>query len=115
VLLRVGSDGERRHVDYLLANTDVSLSDEHASVVDGLGESLLEDLGLQTTLHQSLRGQLKNIIQSVLLIGHKTVTLQAADKGGGLKQALGVLAVQGKEGTSSLQKFEKYGRGGKSK
>jgi hypothetical protein len=36
----------------LLANTDVSLTDEDTSVVDGFGETRLEDLGLETSLHE---------------------------------------------------------------
>ena len=70
MLLGIKSNSERRNIDNLLSNTDVSLSDEHTGVVDGGGKTLLDDLGLKTTLHESLRGKLKDVIKSVLLVGH---------------------------------------------
>ena len=38
----------------LLSDTDVSLSDEDSGVVDGLGESELEGLGLESSLKEIL-------------------------------------------------------------
>ena len=46
VLLGVHAHEERRHVHHLLAHSDVALLDEHARVVDGLGQAELEDLCL---------------------------------------------------------------------
>lgn len=54
VLLRVEADDERGDVDDLLADADVSLADEDAGVVDRLGETGLEDLGLQPALEEVL-------------------------------------------------------------
>ena len=44
VLLRLESDDEGRDVDHLFPDSDVSLTDENTSVMDGLGQSQLEDL-----------------------------------------------------------------------
>jgi len=52
VLLRVKAHDERRDVDDLLAHSDVSLSDEDASVVDALGQPQLEDLRLEAALKE---------------------------------------------------------------
>ena len=102
MLLGVGSDQEGRHVHDLLADADVSLSDEDASVVDGLSKVKLENLGLKSALHENLCGQLKDVIEGVLLVGQEAVSLQAADKRRGLEQALGVLAVAHEKGSGSL-------------
>jgi len=102
VLLGVGSDQEGRNVHDLLADADVSLSDKDASVVDGLGKVKLENLGLKSALHENLCGQLKDVIQGVLVLGKEAVSLQAADKGRGLEKALGVLSVAHEKGSGSL-------------
>ena len=44
VLLRLESDDEGRDVDHLFPDSDVSLTDENTSVMDGLGQSQLENL-----------------------------------------------------------------------
>jgi hypothetical protein len=62
-------------------------------VVDGLCKPLLENLSLQPTLHQSLRGELEDIIEGVLLVSHETVALQAADKRRSFEKSLGVLVL----------------------
>lgn len=51
VLLRAHSDQEAGNVDELLADSDVSLSDEDSSVVDRVGELSLGDEGLESSLH----------------------------------------------------------------
>lgn len=42
---------------------DVSLADEHAGVVDRLGKTQLEDLGLQTALQEVLNLQAEHVIE----------------------------------------------------
>ncbi len=49
----------------------MSLADEHPRVVDGLSESELEDLGLQTSLQEILQPQAQHVIELHLaLIQH---------------------------------------------
>ena len=102
VLLSINAYKEGRNVDELLSNADVSLLDEDASVVDGLGQSLLEDLGLQAALEELLGGQLEDVIQLLLLLVKKTVTRHTAKKSLSLEKSLWVLRVKGEEDTSGL-------------
>lgn len=103
VLLGVGADQERRNVHQLLANADVTLTNEDASVMDRLGQVELENLGLEASLHEDLRGELQDIIKRVLFVSEDTVSLQAADQRGSLEKALGVLSVQSQQSSGSLQ------------
>lgn len=103
VLLGLESNHERGNVDNLLADSDVSLGDEHSGVVDGLGEAELEDLGLQSSLEEILGGQSKHVIELHLVLGKNTESNQPSDKGVTLEKTLGVLLVSGKQlsGSSS--------------
>jgi len=47
----------------LLSDADVSLSDEDSGVVDGLGESELEDLRLESSLKEILDLETKDVIK----------------------------------------------------
>lgn len=88
----------------------MSLSNQNTGVVDGLGKTELQNLSLKTTLHETLSGKLKNIIERVLLLGHKTESLQTADERRSLEEALGVLGIKGEKSTGSLTKIESYDR-----
>jgi hypothetical protein len=128
VLLRVNADKEGGGVHQLLADAVVSqntrtrsgqhlcqrlqtkhshspnvpLSDEHASVVDGLGEASLEDLSLKAALHQSLGGELQHVIERLLVLAEQARADHAAQESITLKDAPGVLRLEGQELTSSL-------------
>merc|ERR1719197_1279737 len=58
---------ERGDVNHLLSNSDMSLSDENTSMMNGLGFVLLEDNGLQSTLHELFKSQTKNEIKFSLI------------------------------------------------
>lgn len=45
---------------------DVSVSDQNTSVVDGLGQTNLEDLGLKSALKEILDLKTKDVIELVL-------------------------------------------------
>jgi hypothetical protein len=83
----------------------VALFDEDTSMMDALGESLLVDLGLETSLQEFLGGELKDEIKFELIIGQEPVTAHATEKGGSLEDALGILGVQGQEGAGSLSQL----------
>lgn len=131
VHLAVGSDQERRDVDDLLANSarqekreaiasemmlarrtsgereekdipDVSLPDEHAGVVDRSGEAELEDRGLEATLEEVLGGEREDVVELGLGLLENAVSVEAAQEGSTLEEALGVLLVEREELTSSL-------------
>lgn len=71
-------------------------------MVDGLGQTLLEHHGLQTALQEVVGLQGQSIIQLVLGLVQETVLVQAAHQGLALKDALGVLLVQGQQGAGSI-------------
>jgi hypothetical protein len=51
-------DIEGRYVNELASNANVALPDQDTSMMDGLGQTLLVNLGLETTFQQLLSAQL---------------------------------------------------------
>lgn len=101
MLLGVQSNHERRNVDNLLADSDVSLGDQDSGVVDGSGQAQLEDLGLQSSLQEVLDSQGQHVIQLQLVLGQDTNSHQSSDQSVTLEQSLGVLLISGQQVTSS--------------
>lgn len=97
MLLGVESDNERRNVDDLLANSDVPLPDENTSVVDGLGETELEHLGLQTPLEEILSLEGQDVIETHASVVEHTNSNKTTDQSVTLEESLGVLVVELKE------------------
>ena len=102
VLLRVHVNHEGGGVHDLATDANVSLSDQDASVVDRLGKTELEHLGLKSAVHQLGGAQLQNVVELLLLLGDQSQTSHAADDGSSLEDSAGVLLVQSEELTSSL-------------
>ena len=100
MLLGVETDDEGRHVDDLLADTDVALTDQDTGVVDGLGEAELVDAGLETTLQEILNLQGKHVIELHAGLVEDTNTDQTANEGIAFEETLGVLLVEGKKLTA---------------
>lgn len=94
VLLGVESDNERRNVDDLLANSDVPLPDENTSVVNGLGETKLEYLGLQTPLEEVLSLEGQDVIETHASVVEHTNSNKTTDQSVTLEESLGVLVVE---------------------
>ncbi len=94
VLLRVEADDERGDVDDLLADADVALADQDAGVVDRLGQSRLEDLGLEAALEEVLDLEGEDVIEAHALLVEDTDADETADEGVSLEEALGVLLVE---------------------
>ena len=105
VLLAGSADVEAGDVDELVADADVALADEDAGVVDGLGEALLVDLGLEAALEELLGGELQDGIEIELVVGEEAVAGHATEEGGALEDALGILGVEGEEGTGGLSEL----------
>lgn len=109
VLLRVETDNERGDVDDLLADADVALDDQDTGVVDRLGETALEDLGLETTLKEVLDLEGEHVIETHAGLVEHTNAHKTADNGVTLEETLGVLLVELEEltsGTSDLGEGE---------
>lgn len=81
VLLRGNSNHEGGDVDHLLADSDVSLSDEDTGVVDGLSELLLDDESLESSLHELGDGQTEDVIEFALGVLEETESHHASNKG----------------------------------
>jgi hypothetical protein len=101
VLLRVETNDERRNVDDLLSDSDVTLADQDTGVVDRLGETELPDTGLETTLKEILDLEGQDVIQLHAGLVENTNTDETSNEGVAFKETLGVLLVEGKELTGS--------------
>jgi hypothetical protein len=80
---------------------DVTLTDQDTGVVDGLGETQLENLSLETTLKEIADGEGEDIIELGLGLVQNTDALEATDEGGTLEHTTGILLVKSEELTSS--------------
>ena len=81
VLLGGNTDHEGGDVDHLLADSNVSLSDEDTGVMHGLGLLLLDDEGLESSLHELGDGQTKDVIEFALGLLEETKLDHASNKG----------------------------------
>ena len=107
MLLGGGAHKIRWNIHHLFTYTNVPLLDEHASVVDRLGKSKLENLSLQAALQEFLCGELQNKVELLLLIAQETVPLKLAHNGGALKKPLWVFLWKGEKVTCSLADLSK--------
>jgi hypothetical protein len=101
VLLRVETNDERRNVDDLLSDSDVTLADQDTGVVDRLGETELPDTGLETTLKEILDLEGQDVIQLHAGLVENTDTDETSNEGIAFEETLGVLLVEGEELTGS--------------
>ena len=69
----------------------MTLTDQHTGVVDGLGESTLEDESLEATLHEVLNGERQDVIQTLLVLLEDSVADHAAHEGLTFEDTLWVL------------------------
>lgn len=108
MLLGIQPDQEAGHVNDLLADADVTLADEDTGVMDGLGESELEDLGLETTLQEIFDLQAEDEIELHALLVQDTDPDQTPEECVTLEQPAGILLLQGEELTGSLTDVGKH-------
>ena len=100
VLLGVETDDEGRHVDDLLADADVALTDQDTGVVDGLGKTELVDAGLQAALEEILNLEGQDVIELHARLVEDTDADETANQGVTLEKALGVLLIESKKLTT---------------
>ena len=81
MLLGRGSNNERWDVDHLLADGDVSSSDQDASVVNRRGELALEHEGLKASFHQLSDSESEHVIELALRLLEQTKSDHASDDG----------------------------------
>ena len=73
---------------------NVTLTNEHTSVVDGLGQAALEDLSLETTLQEVLDLQGQHVIETHAGLIEHTDADETTNKGVTLEKTLGVLVIE---------------------
>jgi hypothetical protein len=100
VLLGVETDDKGRNVDDLLANPNVSLTNENTGVVDRLGETELVDTGLKTTLQEILNLQCQHVIELHAGLIENTNTDETTNKRISFEEPLGILLIEGKQLTT---------------
>ena len=76
---------------------DVALPDKDTSMMDWLSHAILEDDGLETALEEVLNSERKHVIKLVLVLGKETVAVHATEERFTLKDAAGVLLIQGEQ------------------
>lgn len=94
MLLGVDADHERRDVDKLLADTNMTLLDQNTGMMDRLSEAELDDLGLEAALEEILDLEGEYVIEGLASLVEKTETGQTTQERGTLKDAAGVLLIE---------------------
>ena len=84
---------------------DVSLPDQHTSMVNTLGQAALEHLCLQATFQEIFDLQGQHVIQPHAGLIEHTDSYETANQGVTLEKSLGVLLVKLEEFTSSTSDF----------
>ena len=88
---------------------DVPLPNQDTSVVDGLCQTALEDLGLETTLQEILDLEGQHVIETHARLVEHTDADETTDEGVTLEKTLGVLVVELEQltsGTTDLRQDE---------
>lgn len=81
VLLGGGPNNERWDVDHLLADGDVSASDQDAGVVDGGSQLALEHEGLKASFHELRNRESEHVIELALRLLEETKSDHTSDDG----------------------------------
>lgn len=80
----------------------MSLADQTTGMMDGLGQSELENLGLKATFQEIFNTKTQNVIQLHLVFGEDTHENQTAEEDVSFEKTLGVFVVQHEKSTSNL-------------
>ena len=80
----------------------MTLTNQTTSVVNRLGKSKLEDLGLQTTLHEIFNAERENVIKLHLVLGKYSNANKATKQGISFEKSALVLLIESEQLTGSL-------------
>ena len=80
---------------------DVPLPNQDTSVVDGLGQTALEDLGLEATLQEILDLEGQHVIETHARLVEHTDADETANEGVTLEETLGILVIELEQLTGS--------------
>ena len=78
----------------MLSAPNVPLPDQDTGVVDGLSQTALEDLGLETTLQEVLNLERQDVIETHARLVEHTDTDETTNQGVTLEKTLGVLVIE---------------------
>ena len=87
---------------WVVSLPNVTLTDQDTSVVNGLGQTAVEDLGLQASLQEIFDLQAENVIELHLALVQDADANETSQQGVTLEQTLGITLVQGQELSGSL-------------
>ena len=107
MLLGGDSHHEGGDVNHLLADGDVSLSDQNSSVMDRACKFLLSNEGLESSFHELVKSKTENVIELSFVLLEKTKSDHSSEKGITFEKSSWVGLVQSHEGSSSLSDFGK--------
>jgi len=102
VLLRVQTHDEGGDVDELLAHADVALADQHAGVMDRLGQTELEDLSLEPALKEIFDAETQNVIEFHFGLVQYSDTHQTTQEGVTFEESSRVLLLEREQDTSGF-------------
>ena len=105
VVLRGSSDVERGNVDHLLADSDVSLSQEDTGVVHRLSHVLLHEHSLEASLEELVKSQTENVIKGSLAFLEKAELHDSSNQSVTFELPPWVVLIEGEQLTSSLSEF----------
>jgi len=105
VLLRVETNDERWHIDNLFADTDMSLPDQNASMVNALRKAKLEDLRLQPSLQEILDLERQHVIETHTSFVKNTNAHEPTNERISFEETLRVLCIELEQLTSSTTNF----------
>lgn len=84
----------------------MSLSDDHSSLVDGLGvEGILGNSGLQSAVKELVQGQTQHVIELEFLVGEETIAMHSSEKGSTFEKSSRVLFLKGEEFSGCLSEL----------
>ena len=83
----------------------MSLPDQHTSMMDGFGQTTLENLGLQPSLQEIFDLEGQHVIETHAGLVQHTDAHETADEGVTLEETLGVLVVELEELTGCTSDF----------
>ena len=89
----------------MLANGNVSLSDEHSGVMDGKSNVSLHHEGLETSFHELGDGKTKDVIELALRFVEETETDHTADEGITFKLSSWIVLIHGEQDTGGLSEL----------
>jgi hypothetical protein len=102
MLLTIQSHNERRNIDDLLPDADMSLLDQDSGVMDGLGETELVHAGLQSSLQEVFDAEGQYVIELHAGFVKDTDTDETADESVAFEKSFGVFFVEGEKLSVSM-------------